>query len=196
MIRFRRTWRRPGPEGVVPHLMADVVRRAREVSDLDVTMWRCVAGDNADLYRLSATARDPDDIADLVSAFGSDADLRNLCAEIGTGADTSDHHDHVLVAARRTPRPGTIIAAATIQVSAPRTAAIWADAVDSAMVAGATAELCAIDDRDGASIELVMPVAHSGIRPTAPSDAVAALRWASAVSHAPIGAHRWWRRSV
>ncbi|NBU96299.1 MAG: hypothetical protein EBS20_10515 [Actinobacteria bacterium] len=108
MIRFRRTWRRPGPEGVVPHLMADVARRAREVSDLDVAMWRCVAGDSADLYRLSAIARDPADIADLISAFGTDADLRNLSAEIGAGADTSDHHDHVIVAARRAPRPGTI----------------------------------------------------------------------------------------
>ena len=180
----------------MPHLMADVARHAREVSDLDVTMWRCVAGDSADLYRLSAIARDPEDIADLINSFGTDADLRNLCAEIGTGADTSDHHDHVLVAARRAPRPGTIITAATIPMSAPRTAAIWADAVDSAVAAGAAAELCAIDDHDGASIELVMPVPHPGIRSAPPRDATAALRWASAVSHAPISAHRWWRRSV
>ena len=180
----------------MPHLMADVARHAREVSDLDVTMWRCVAGDSADLYRLSAIARDPDDIADLINSFGTDADLRNLCAEIGTGADISDHHDHVLVAARRAPRPGTIITAATIPMSAPRTAAIWADAVDSAVAAGAAAELCAIDDHAGASIELVMPVPHPGIRSAPPRDATAALRWASAVSHAPISAHRWWRRSV
>ena len=180
----------------MPHLMADVARRAREVSDLDVAMWRCVAGDSADLYRLSAIARDPADIADLISAFGTDADLRNLSAEIGAGADTSDHHDHVIIAARRAPRPGTIVATVTISVGAPRTAAIWADAVDSAVAAGATAELCAIDDHAGASIELLMPVPHPGIRPAPPSDAAAALRWASAMSHAPIGPHRWWRRSV
>lgn len=196
MIRFRRTWRRPGPDGVVPHLMADVARRAREVSDLDVTMWRCVAGDSADLYRLSAVAHDPDDIADLISCFGTDADLRNLSAEIGAGADIFDHHDHVMIAARRAPRPGTTVAAATISGGTPRTAAIWTDAIDSAVAAGATIELCAIDDRDGTSIELVLPVAHPGIRPAPPSDAAATVRWASAMSHAPIGAHRWWRRSV
>ena len=180
----------------MPHLMADVARRAREVSDLDVAMWRCVAGDSADRYRLSAVARDPHDIADLISALGTDADLRNLSAEIGAGADTSDHHDHVLVATRRAPRPGTIVATATISVGGPRTAAIWADVVDSAAAAGAAAELCAIDDRNGASIELVMPVPHPGIRPAPPHDPVAVLRWSSAVSHAPIGSHRWWRRSV
>jgi len=196
MIRFRRTWRRSGPDGVVPHLMADVARRAREVSDLDIALWRCIAGDSSDLYRLTAYCANNRDIAHLVDMLATDADLRALADEVGPDTTWCDDYDRVIVPFTRPVRPAGIVCAATVHNASIGAAHAWREATQLAASTGAGWELCDIAASDGPSIEMSSVVSAAGDRPGVPVHPIVAMRWRAAVARTPITGYRWWRRSV